>query len=289
VALIGRQRNDDGWVPGDALRRGELAGARAAHESRWKHWLVRLFAVALVAGVALVFVHETRILLRESGRAIDGMLVSLAAMGLVLGPWLVHLARRLSDERSRRIRSQERAELAAHLHDSVLQTLALIQRRADDSREVAGLARRQERELRQWLFDRSDRLSVDTFATALGQAAEEIEAIHDVRVEVVTVSDCCLDGRLMAMVAAAREALTNAAKFSGGEQIDLFGEVHEHRVEVFVRDRGVGFDPAGVPDDRRGLRDSIVERMRRHGGRGEIHAQLGEGTEIELVMELPRL
>jgi signal transduction histidine kinase len=204
---------------------------------------------------------------------------------LVFGPWFVRLARSLASERSERIRSEERADLAAHLHDSVLQTLALIQRRADDPREVAGLARRQERELRHWLFERRDGQGAVTLAAALEQAAAEVEALHKVRVETVTVGDCPLDERLLATVSAAREALTNAAKFAGGDQIDLYCEVSDERIQVFVRDRGVGFDATAIPDDRRGVSHSILERMRQHGGRAEIHSEPGKGTEVELLME----
>jgi signal transduction histidine kinase len=228
----------------------------------------------LIATAAVVFLRGTGIL-PESGRAIGGIVVIVIALGLVVGPWFVRLARSLANERSQGIRSQERADPVAHLHDSVLQTLALIQRRADDPREGAGLARRQERELRHWLFERSERHPVDTLAPALDQAAADVEAMYALRVEAVTVGDRPLDERLKAMVAAAREALTNAAKFAGGEQIDLYAEAGEERVEVFVHDRGVGFDPAVIPEDRGGIRHSIIERMRRHGGRAEIHAESG--------------
>jgi signal transduction histidine kinase len=150
---------------------------------------------------------------------------------------------------------------------------------------VAGLARRQERELRHWLLDRSEGTEAATLRAALEQAAAEVEDLYRVRVESVTVGDCPLDERLLATVSAAREALINAAKFAGGEQIDLFAEVTGDSVQVFVRDRGVGFDPAEIPQDRRGVRHSILERMRHHGGRAEVRSEPGRGTEVELVME----
>ncbi len=150
---------------------------------------------------------------------------------------------------------------------------------------MAGLARRQERELRRWLLERPDPGAEDSIATALERAAAEVEELHRVPVEVVTVGNGPLDSGLEALVQAAREAMTNAAKFAGSERIDLYAEVEPERVEVFVRDRGVGFDPLQIPPDRRGVRDSIVGRMARHHGRAAVHSTPGEGTEVELVME----
>jgi signal transduction histidine kinase len=166
----------------------------------------------------------------------------------------------------------------------VLQTLALMQRRIDDPREVAALARRQERELRAWLNGRHA-AGDNTVALALETAAAEVEEAHGVPVEVVAVGDAPLDARAEALVAAAREALVNAAKFAGDGPVALYAEVAAGRIEVFVRDRGPGFDPAAVPADRRGVRESIIGRMERHGGRAAVHTALGEGTEVELVLE----
>jgi signal transduction histidine kinase len=238
---------------------------------------------ALVVGGGLVFLWLNGAL----GAARDVLLavvVVLVALTLILAPWWLRLARGLTAERTERIRSQERAEVAAHLHDSVLQTLALMQKRVDDPREVAALARRQERELRAWLNGR--RASGDaTVALALEAAAAEVEEAHGVPVEVVAVGDAPLDERAQALVAAAREALVNAAKFAAGSPVALYAEVDPERIEVFVRDRGPGFDPAAVPDDRRGVRESIVGRMERHGGRAVVHTAPGAGTEVELVMK----
>lgn len=290
LALILRQARASEWTAADPPREDanvESAESAEASGPRWRRWPGGVLGVVLIAGAAVLFLHDAGILV-QSRRALGAIAVILVAVGLVSAPWFVRLARNLSSERSQRIRSQERAELAAHLHDSVLQTLALIQRRADDPRAVAGLARRQERELRHWLLARSDGPAPATLATALEQAAAEAEALHGVRIELVSVGDCPLDERLEATVAAAGEALSNAAKFAGEQQIDLYAEVCAERVQVFVRDRGPGFDPAAIPADRRGVRYSILERMRRHGGRAEIHAQPGQGTEIELVMERQR-
>jgi signal transduction histidine kinase len=211
------------------------------------------------------------------------VVVVLVAAGLILAPWWLRLVRGLSAERAERIRSQERAEVAAHLHDSVLQTLALMQKSSDDPRAVAGLARRQERELRAWLNGARPPGAGGTLAAELERAAAEVEDAHGVAVEVVTVGDCPLDERLEAMAAAAREALSNAARHGGDGVVSLFAEVTGDRVEVFVRDRGPGFDLATVPPDRRGMRESILGRMERHGGRAAVHVD--GGTEIELVMD----
>jgi signal transduction histidine kinase/phage shock protein PspC (stress-responsive transcriptional regulator) len=244
----------------------------------------------LVLGVLLVSFASAGLLhlvgvQRNLGEAIGVVAIIAAILGLLTVPWFVRMARSLSFERSARIREQERAEVAAHLHDSVLQTLALIQKRAGDPREVAGLARQQERELRSWLLERPDPGEGTSVAAALERAAAEVEELHSVPIEVVTVGDGPLNGRLEAVVQAAREAMTNAAKFASSERVDLYAEVEPDRVEVFVRDRGVGFDPGTIPSDRRGVRDSIIARMERHHGRAVVHSRPGEGTEVELVME----
>jgi signal transduction histidine kinase len=179
--------------------------------------------------------------------------------------------------------------VAAHQHDSVRQTLALMQKRASDPREVATLARRQERELRAWLNEgRRARDAEATLAAALEAAAAEVEERHGIAIEVVAVGDAPLDERAQAVVDAAREALVNAAKFAPDAPVSLYAEVDEARIEVFVRDRGPGFDPAAVPPDRRGVRESIVGRMERYGGLAQVHAAPGAGTEVELVMERGR-
>jgi signal transduction histidine kinase len=235
---------------------------------------------ALVIGGALILLYANNALAPAKDVLLPVVVILLAA-AIILAPWWLRLVRGLAAERAERIRSQERAEVAAHLHDSVLQTLALVQRRADDPREVAALARRQERELRAWL---NDTRPTGTFAAALEAAASEVEGDHHVPIEVVTVGDAPLDDRAAALVAAVREALVNAAKFAGPEPIAVYAEVEDGRFEVFVRDRGPGFDPAAVPADRRGVRDSIVGRMERHGGTATVHSRPGQGTEVELVL-----
>jgi signal transduction histidine kinase len=238
---------------------------------------------ALVIGGALLFLSLNDSLATARDVVLP-VAVVLVAVTIILAPWWIRLVRGLASERAARIRSQERAEVAAHLHDSVLQTLALVQKRADDPREVAALARRQERELRAWL-NNTRPAGTATLAGALEAAAAEVEGDHHVPIEVVTVGDGPLDERAAALVAAAREALVNASKFAGPEPISLYAEVENGRTEVFVRDRGPGFDPEESPADRRGVRDSIIGRMERHGGRAKVHSNPGHGTEVELVLE----
>ncbi len=174
--------------------------------------------------------------------------------------------------------------MAAHLHDSVLQTLALIQRTADDPRAVVAMARRQERELRGWLYDHqeNDPDGPETLTAALTRAGEEVEGLHGVPVEVVTVGDCPLDEPLQAMVAAAREAMVNAAIWSGAPTISVYSEVRDDAASVFVRDWGKGFDLDSVGPDHHGISDSIVGRMTRHGGTTVVRTSPGDGTEVQL-------
>jgi signal transduction histidine kinase len=207
--------------------------------------------------------------------------VSLSGLALILGPWMWRLARQLSEERRERIRVEERGEVAAHLHDSVLQTLALIQR-AEDPREMSALAHRQERELRAWLYRPERPDERDLLSTAIDELADRIELAHRVRVEAVVVGDCPLDPKLRAIVDACGEALTNAARHSGASQISVYVEVEEEAITAYVRDQGTGFDPDAVPDDRRGIADSIRGRMERNGGTAAIVTAPGRGTEVRL-------
>ncbi len=203
------------------------------------------------------------------------------ALVLVVGPWLW----RLASERSERIRLEERAEVAARIHDSVLQTLALVQRHSGDAARVSAIARRQERELRRWLYG-SGVADAASLVDALADAATEVEELHRVRIELASAGDVPLDDDASQLVLAAREAMTNAAKFSGTDEIAVYAEVSATTVTVFVRDRGVGFDRAGVAADRRGIAESIEARMQRAGGSATIVTGPGQGAEIEL--SLPR-
>ena len=236
--------------------------------------------LAALGAVTLLSVEGTSSTLLAPG-AVAGALL------LIGGPWVWRLALDRDAERTARIRGEERSDMAARVHDSVLQTLALIQRHAHEPGRVASLARRQERELRGWLY--GDQPLGDDSASllaALSAAAGDVEGLHSVRVELASAGDCPVDASVGALVLAAREAMTNAAKFAGVEEIDVYAEVTDDAVSVFVRDRGAGFDRAAVPADRRGLVESIEGRMERAGGRASIVTSPGGGTEVEL--HLPR-
>ena len=243
-------------------------------------------AVILLAGGigALQSAHENVALLKP----LAGVALLISAIVVLLGPWWLRIARDLVLERQARVRAEERADIAARVHDSVLQTLALIQRRADQPQQVVALARAQERELRSWLFDGRPPGSIDEAATTLTGGVrliqQEVEAQHGVAVEIVMVGDCPLDHDLAALLAAAREATVNAAKWSGASVVSIFAEVEPAEVSVFVRDRGKGFDPAAVPADRKGVAESIRARVARHGGKAAIRSTPGEGTEVSLTM-----
>jgi signal transduction histidine kinase/phage shock protein PspC (stress-responsive transcriptional regulator) len=250
-------------------------------------------AVVLRAVVGLVLLITGLAVLIGAGGAIGalgrvGVAVLATALGVVLllGPWILRLWRDLATERRQRIRSEERAEVAAHLHDSVLQTLALIQRHADAPSQARTLARRQERELRSWLYGERDPSSPATLHAALDAAADAVEADHQVAVEVVVVGDCALDPPVEALAHAVREAMVNAARHAGVDEVSVYVEVEDGAVTAFVRDRGRGFDPAAVEPGRLGIAQSIVGRMARHGGRAEVQSAPGEGTEV--VVEVPR-
>lgn len=241
------------------------------------------FGVTLILAAAILFLYANGVF-GQAGDAALAVLAIAGAAGLILAPFLAATARRARDERRQRIRSEERAEVAAHLHDSVLQTLAMIQRRSGDSAEIATLARRQERELREWLSGRGGEERSASLAAALERAAAEVEEAHRVPVEMVTVGDLPLDRRGEALLAATREAITNATRFAA-VTVSVFAELSPERATVFVRDRGPGFDLDSVPPDRRGVRESIVGRMERHGGSATVRSRADEGTEIELSME----
>ena len=239
--------------------------------------------VLLIAGIGvLVSLHGGLPLLAPLG----GFLLVAAAIVVLLGPWWLRIARDLLFERQARARAEERADMAARVHDSVLQTLALIQRSADDPQAVVQLARAQERELRSWLFEgrAPGDTEVASFAEGIREIQRDVEARHGVPVEVVTVGDCPLDEHLSALLAAAREATVNAAKWSGASVISLFAEVEPDKVAVTVRDRGSGFDLYSVPADRKGVAESIRGRMLRHGGKATVQSTLGEGTKVTLTM-----
>jgi signal transduction histidine kinase len=210
----------------------------------------------------------------------------LSGVVLIVAPWLWRAASQVSRERLERTRADERAELAAHLHDSVLQTLSLIQRNADDKQATIQLARRQERELREWLYGRSAAGSERSLRAALTRLGAEVEELHGVPVEVVVVGDAPIDERVQSALGAAREALMNAARHSGAPRVDVYGEVEGPLLEIFVRDKGRGFDEQQVPEDRRGLRESVRGRMARAGGSARVSSTPGQGCEVALALPL---
>jgi signal transduction histidine kinase len=232
----------------------------------------------LVAVAVFVFVDRNA---GDSGRdaALDSSAVAIALL-LVLGPWAWRLAAERDAERTAGIRQEERSEMAARVHDSVLQTLALVQREAGDPRRVATLARRQERELRAWLYPEPGRTG-GGLAAAIDAAAVEVEELHGVPVEVVRTGDAPLDERVEALALAAREAMANAAEHSGADEVSLFVDVGEDELAIYVRDRGAGFDPDSLPAGSHGIAESIRGRMARVGGTATL-ASSAEGTEVEL-------
>ncbi|MDQ3402258.1 MAG: PspC domain-containing protein [Actinomycetota bacterium] len=250
----------------------------------------------VLAGAALVITGITIFLLRSIGLdqvqfALLAVLAALVGVAVLTVPWWLRLVRDLGEERRARIRTEERAEIAAHLHDSVLQTLALIQKQAEAPREVLRLARGQERQLRSWLYGPTgygralpDGTSTGAVSEAIARASGEVEDIFAIKVQHVVVGDCELDERLVAVVMAAREAMVNAAKHAGVAEVSVYAEVEAEKVTVFVRDRGKGFDLEAVPDDRHGLADSIRGRMERNGGEIRLRTAPGDGTEVQLHM-----
>lgn len=242
--------------------------------------------VLVLGGVMLAVVGSTDV--AYAGRVLAAVAAMLGGVLLVLAPWAIRFWRDLSAERDARSREAERADIAAHLHDSVLQTLALIQRGSDDPAMVNRLARTQERELRSWLYGGGGRTADGTDRQArlegrVQAVAEDVEDLHGVAIDVVVVGDRDLDERGEALVAALREAMVNAVRHAGAP-VMVFVESLPDGVEAFVRDRGPGFDPASVPGDRHGVRESIIGRMSRYGGTAVVRSTPGEGTEVRLSM-----
>lgn len=280
------------WMQTDVAERRDWTRTRGApfaaslFHADGKRAIARIAAGIVVVLVGIVAYVATSVRPSELSRVLAAVVVVVVGLSLIIGPWLLGLLRQLGDERSERILSQERADVAAHLHDSVLQTLALIQRQADEPREVVRLARSQERDLRSWLYE-SPASSDSSLRVALERTAAEVEEHYSVPIDVVTVGDCEGDPRMATIAKAAREAMVNASKHAKAARVDVFAEVDDDEVAVFIRDRGVGFDKSLVPDDRLGVRSSIVERMHRHGGTAAVHSEPGLGTEVRLRM--PRI
>jgi signal transduction histidine kinase len=279
-------RDERVWINDDLIPM--FRGATGPHERRTV--LLRV-AVGAAVGIIGLFIlldgHPTSAALLP----VSGALLLVAAIVIIFGPWWITVVRDLMSERQARALAEERAQMAAHVHDSVLQTLALIQRSADDPHQVVRLARAQERELRSWLFEGRPPGSIGDGAGSLvegvGVLQRQIEADHGITVQVVAVGDCPLDDRLRGLLDAAREAAVNAAKWSGAPEVSVYAEVEPGSVTVFVRDRGRGFDTGTVPGDRQGIAQSIRGRMARIGGSAAIRSSPGHGAEVEL--SLPRV
>lgn len=250
---------------------------------------VRISAGVLVAAGGMIAVAALNVDSWEALRLLAIMAVVLLGLSLIVGPSVARIGTELDQERQERVRADERARVAAHLHDSVLQTLTLIQKHSEDPKRMAQLARRQERELRTWLYEPSaEQPGTIRLGPALDEVADAVEHDHEVRVEVVTVGDS-LDlspESIDDLVSATREAITNAAKHAEVDRIDVYAEHRTNSIEVFIRDAGVGFDPDDVADDRHGIRQSIKARLERHGGRATIFSEPGQGTEVELYLPL---
>ncbi|HEX8930214.1 MAG TPA: PspC domain-containing protein [Actinomycetota bacterium] len=245
----------------------------------------RVLVGGLMVATGMGYALATSDTLATAGSALLAIGVTTAGLVLILGPWILRLYRALTEERRERIRSAERAEMAAHLHDSVLHTLALIQR-ADAPMEVVTLARRQERELRSWLYEEPAPPQQERLKSAVEALASRVEELHAIAVDVVVVGDEPLDERSRAVVLACQEAAVNAARHSGVTTVSVYVEAEPDGITAYVRDEGKGFDPDAVPPDRRGIRDSIRGRIERQGGTVTITSEPGGGTEV--AIQLPR-
>ena len=271
------------WVQADGRAwRGGSAGERPASRGKTIASVARL-----IGGLILVGLGSSWLLASQFGwsglqPAVAAAAALLAGLTVVAAPWLLRIWSRVRTADRERLRAEARADMAAHLHDSVLQTLALIQRQADDPVAVASLARRQERELRTWLYGEETR--AQTLKGALEQLRADVEERFPIAVEVICVGDMDLDEAATALMQATGEAVTNAAKHSGASRVDVFAEVDPEQVEVFIRDRGCGFDEATIRQDRMGVKESIRARMERHGGTARIRTAPGEGTEVRLEL-----
>jgi signal transduction histidine kinase/phage shock protein PspC (stress-responsive transcriptional regulator) len=286
------------WHQSDPSRRGQSADnpsqlpwvAAILAESDRRAFLLRFIGGGVLVATGIIGIIALYSGAGDLNAVLNGLvfaLVGLAGVGVVVAPLLWRTFNQLRAEREGRIREQERAEVAAMIHDQVLHTLALIQRNSTDIKEVQRLARGQERSLRNWLY-KPTASPTERFAAALEQAAAEVEDTYAISVETVVVGDTECDEGVAALVAAAREALVNAARHAGVETVSLYAEVEADGVSVFVRDRGAGFDIDTVEESRHGVRGSIIGRMQRHGGRAEIRSAPGDGTEVRLTMPLSR-
>ena len=246
---------------------------------------VRIVAGGLLIAAGMTIFLAVNRALATTRTALLAVLVTAVGLGLILGPWILRLARDGAEERRQRVRSEERAEIAAHLHDSVLHTLALIQR-SEAPADITALARRQERELRAWLDHRPTPWAEQDLRGAVDALASRVEDLHHVTVDTVVVGDAPVSEHIGALLLACQEAATNAARHSGAPRVSIYVEADADAITAYVRDEGKGFDLDAVPADRRGIAESVIGRMRRHGGTATVISRLGQGTEVQL--QLPR-
>ncbi len=272
------------WAPAAPAAGDEGGLLRRVSSAPLARWVIG--AILAIAGIAALADRTGG--LRDVGRSVSAIAIALAGIGVIAAPALGRLLANLDTERTLRVREEERAALAAHLHDSVLQSLVLIQR-ADDPRRMVSLARRQERELRSWLYGIRAVGEPINLTAAVESMAAMIELDHEMRIEAVIVGDAPLDETAKAFLGALREAATNAARHSGADHIDVYVEADDTELTGFVRDTGVGFDPGAVPADRHGIADSIVGRIDRAGGRVVVTSRPGDGTEVEIELPRPRV
>jgi signal transduction histidine kinase len=244
-------------------------------------WLRLMLGVAAV-GWSLWWFAAWKFTESGTTRAIVVPLVVLGAAVLVFAPWWLRLIRQVSVERERRAREFERAEIAAHLHDSVLQTLTLIRAKANDPEAVGRLARALERDLRTYLYG-GKRSAEESVATGLADVVSEVEDAHGVAIDLVTVGDDATTVPMRAALQACREAVQNAARHARAP-ISVYAELGAHAFEIFVRDGGPGFDPERVPSDRLGIANSIIGRVTRHGGQATVSSAVGAATEVHIIV-----
>jgi signal transduction histidine kinase len=268
-------------------RSGEDRGGRSPLEAviGGRRSILRVaIGILLILGAMAIFLGYNASLDLAGPMLLAGV-VAIGGAALIGGPWIWSIVRELIEERSTRIRTEARAEMAAHLHDSVLQTLALIQR-SPEQREMVTLARTQERELRAWLYGRAPTLAGARLRDAIDAMAGRVERDQQVKVEAIVVGDADLDEHARALVSAVGEATLNAARHSGSTEASVYVEVEDDAISAYVRDHGTGFDPSSVASDRRGIADSIVGRLQLHGGTAHVMSRPGAGTEV--AMRLPR-
>ena len=249
-----------------------------------RNWRSLRFVSAVFGGIALLSLGVVIIASRDNppiillrGGLIGAALVAGVLFALV--PMWLRTTKDLSDAQAQRVRDAERADIAAHLHDSVLQALALIRASAEDPARVRAIALTEERELRAWLYT-GHAQAADSLEAAVTEAVGGVESRYGVPISVVVVGDMRPGPGELALVAALAEACQNAVRH-GAPPVSVYVEVRPRAVEAFIKDNGAGFDPSAIAPDRHGVRDSIVGRMRRTGGNATIR-RLARGTEIAL-------